>query len=227
MNFNLARVRLPAGNPIGIVQGRPVYSILGAEDAPDPQSGDDGPDPTGQSDGDEDEPKKSDGQSAKTDETVSRSEYDKLKERLSAADRRANEAEKERKKLEQKDLGELEKAKVQVEELEQSVQSLAKEVSALRLQNAFLTNTSFTWHDPSDVLKLLKGDDSVSIDDNGNVVGMDEAIKELAKKKPYLVKSDKADPKGSTGDPSNGGKPKENKQLKEAELRKKYKIGRF
>lgn len=227
MNFNLARVRLPAGNPIGIVHGHPIYSIMGAEDAPDPQSGDKDADPTGQSAGEESDEPESDGQSAKDEEKVSRSDYEKLKERLKAADKAKAEEEKKRKALEAKDQTELERATTLNKELEQSVQSLSAKVQELSLQNAFLSNTSFTWHDPKDVLRFVRDDDSVSIDDDGKVSGMDEFLKGLAKKKPYLVKTDKVDPKGPTGDPSNGGKPKENSNLKDAELRKKYKIGRF
>ena len=222
MDFKFARVRLPAGIPIGIVQGRPVYSIMGAEDAPDAQSGDKDADSTGQSAGDEEEPE-SNGQSADSDEKVSRTEYERIKDRLKAADRAKSEAEKRAKALEDKDKDELTKAQDHGKELEQSVQSLTSEVSKLRLENAFLRNSDFTWHDPSDVLRFVRDDDSVTIDEDGKVTGMTEALKELAKKKPYLVKTDKDAFKGQTGDPSNGGKGKGGK-FDEAALRKKYKI---
>lgn len=209
--------------PIGFTSaGKAIWPIMGGSE-PSVETGSDsgnsgaGPE-QGTTSGATDS---SDSGAEKTGSTVAQSEYDALMRRMQAADKRASEEAERRKQLEDRDKGELEKAQEKTKELEQSVQAKDQEIMNLRLQNAFLTDTSYTWHDPGDVLKFIAGDDTVTIDDNGNVQGMKAALDKLAKSKPYLVKQEPGDNSpGKSGSDMNGRKDKNEPDA--AALRNKY-----
>jgi hypothetical protein len=83
----------------------------------------------------------------------------------------------------------------------------------LLIQLEFMADTTHQWVDPKAALRLLDLRD-IEIDD-GEVIGLDDAISELARKSPYLLKTEKKDSKdetrrrrqGATGQPT-GGKRK-------------------
>lgn len=161
------------------------------------------------------------------DEKVSKKDLDALSERMKAADRRADAAEKKVKEYEDKDKDDLTKATERVTELEESVQTLTNQNQSLRLENSFALNNSFTWHDPSVVLDLVRKRDDVTIEEDGTVKGMDDALKKIAKDKPFLVKTEEEDD-GSGGPPRTGsragtGRGKDGKP-DEAALRKRFRI---
>jgi hypothetical protein len=54
-----------------------------------------------------------------------------------------------------------------------------------KLLNAFLSDTSNTWHDASDAFTLLQSSfmDGVEVDDQSKVIGMDAAINQRGKGK--------------------------------------------
>ena len=159
------------------------------------------------------------GQSAEN-EKVSRADFEKLQAQLSAADKRRAEYEQKLKEIEDKDKSEFELTQSKLQEREQTVQTLTNQILDLRLENAFLKDTSFTWHDPSDVLRFLENDETVNIDENGKVQGMQAALKKLAETKPYLIKDATPRPTTPSGDPSNSGA--KGSGIAESTLRSKY-----
>jgi hypothetical protein len=226
--------------PIGSrADGRPIWPILGGSQTSTEDksgsgsgaqsgSGDDADDDSQSgaasgSDGDDDD----DAQSGKSsDETVSRADYEAQQRRLAAADRRATELDKELKAIKDKDKSELERAREEAESATKQFEGLQSENRRLRLQVAFLSDSTVTWHSAEDALMHLERDDSVTIDDDGKVQGMAEAIKRLAKDKEYLVKKTATTGNGATG-PSGqnvggAGSGGGNKKTSRADYEKKF-----
>lgn len=192
--------------PLFTWRGRDIYSVCGAE-------GDDGDDDG--SDGDPDSDGEDTGGTGATTDgsgTVTREEFDQLRNQLSAADKRRDAAEKKLKDLDDAKKDELTKATERAQELEKTVQQRDKDIAELRLQNAFLTaETGITWHDPADALALAERQgylaEVVAEDGKVDQGKLKVKLKELAKAKPHLVKTDtapegsktKEDPKPPTG----------------------------
>lgn len=219
-------------SPIGTTShGVPVYAIFGAE-PPEGDGGDNGgndpdkqndPDVSGGTGGDGkdgDDPAKSGG------DTISKEEYESLKARMQAADKRADEAAKKVKEYEDKDKGELEKATERVTELETALAEKDKVISDLRFDNAFALSPKHSWHDPAVVLDLVRKRDDVTIGDDGSVKGLEKALDAIAKEKPFLVKGDSDSggdgTHGASGSSTGSGKKNDGKQVDEATLRRKY-----
>ncbi len=139
-----------------------------------------------------------------TTDAVSRADYDALMKRMQAADRRAQTEENARKALEDKDKSEAELAKQRAAEAEAKVVAMAQDRKNDKLLNAFLSDTTTSWHDSTDAFNLLRSSfmDGVEVDDDGNVTGLGPAIKKLAKDKAYLVKP--AGTSEATGNAQNG-----------------------
>jgi hypothetical protein len=198
--------------PIGVVGGRPVWPIMGgAPDDPDDDPDEDGdPDDSGDGDPDGTDTKKKSTKDG-DDDTVSREEFQALLKRMRAADKRATKAEKELQEKKDAELGDLDRATKQAEELQKQVETLQGEVSTLRLQNAFLTANKHKWHDPDTALDLAARhgylDDAVDDDGEVDKVELGKALDRLAKEKEFLVqKEEKKDdsPGGPSGEPGGG-----------------------
>jgi hypothetical protein len=132
--------------------------------------------------------------------TVTLAEYESVKARMQAADKAKSDAENKLRELEKKDMSALEKAETEVKERDQKIATLEKQVEGMALQNAFLTDNKYSWHDPSDALALLEKSDIEIDKETGKVKGLRQAIDNLAKKKPHLIVGDKD--KGKNGDDS-------------------------
>lgn len=67
--------------------------------------------------------------------------------------------------------------------------TLAARVDSLAKENAFLRSNDVQWHDPADVLKLIDFDE-IDVDEDGTVDArqLRRALRDLAKRKPHLVK---------------------------------------
>lgn len=237
--------------PLGFRKdGSPFYLIGGA--SPDDPSNDDGSGAGGNdSGGGEGGGSGSEGQSGEggngtggsdangNGETISKAEYDKLMERMRAADRNKSEAERKLKELEEKDLSEQEKIAKRLPELEKQNVELAAENQKLKAKVAFLGLDGFSWHDPD--VALAQVDLSEAIDAEGNVdkKALKKAAEALAKEKTFLVKSSADDGKGGSGGGSGaggnnggqgssgsnvggGGRGSGNGGVDEASLKKKY-----
>lgn len=217
---------------IGYFKSSPIYQLLGSEGNSEGETTSAGgssnieANESGQSAAsDPSSESEKTGQSA---QNVSREDYDRLQNQLSAADKKRaeyeskfQEVQSKLQQIEDKDKTDLEKVQNRAQELEQSVQQLTSQLQQMRLENAFLKDANFAWHDPSDVLRFVTDDDSVSIDEKGNVSGMEAALKKLAEKKPYLVKTTANTPSTPSGDPTNSG-GKKMKNTNDEELRRKY-----
>lgn len=124
----------------------------------------------------------------------STAEYEKVRNRMRAADKRATElqAELDKAKADSSTLDET--TKKELSELKPKLERLTADNAGLRLQIAFLTTRirGVEWEDPEAALKLVDLSD-VDVDENGNVDKRDlaRALKDLAKRKSYLVKKSK------------------------------------
>lgn len=200
--------------PLFTWRGKDIFAVYGASQ------------PTGEPDSepDDDDDNEGEGEPAGDgtggSDTVSREDFEKLRQQLSAADKNRSEAEKRLKAIEDAKKDELTKATEQVEELTKQVEANAKELAEARLQNAFLTaDTGITWHDPGDALALAerKGYLEGVVGEDGKVDSVKLAVKlkELAKNSKHLVKDESSEPEGAkppvrTGAPV-GGKTKKTK----------------
>lgn len=208
--------------PVGVRRdGRLIWPIIGASEA-EPEEGS-----TTEPEGGD--PKENEG-SGKEDEgskgTVSLTEYERLKERMQAADRAKSAAEQKVKEYEDKGKTETERLGGQVQTLTEENTSLKDRINSLLFENAFALNTKQKWHDPAVVLEIVKKRDDISISDDGTIKGMDKALEDLAKTKPFLVngeaeESGKNDPPAS-GSPVGSGRKEKSGKFDDAALRKKY-----
>lgn len=142
-----------------------------------------------------------------TGDTVSKAEADQLRERMKAADRRAADLDAQLKQLRDKDLPEADKLKRDFEESQQQVQKLQQVNSELALKVAFLSDNTYSWHNPERALKLVDMS-QVEIGADGNVSGLKEALKALATSDAYLVKQEvkeEVKPPAGTAPGNNGG----------------------
>jgi len=135
----------------------------------------------------------------KESETVSKSEYDKVLERMKAADRNSAEALKKLKELEEKDLSEQEKVAKRVPELEAQVTELSEENKGLKAKVAFLESNSHSWHNPETALKLADLSEVYGEDGSVDKKALKKAMDDLAKENPFLVKAANDDGKGGGG----------------------------
>jgi hypothetical protein len=215
---------------IGTVRGVPVYRISGAQ--PDGEGENDNGS-TGDTDGDSGGEGGGEGQGEETGkpaegEVVSKEEYERLKARMSAADKSAAEALKKVKEYEDKDKSETERLTGQVEELSKANESLAEENKRLKFDNAFAMQSKHSWQDPEIVLGLVRSHEAVTIEDDGTIKGLDKALDAIAKSKPFLLKdSDNEDdgdsgPTGPTGSPTGSTKKSDPSKMDADALRKKY-----
>lgn len=189
--------------------GFPLWPLLGGdgdeEDGADEgeEDGEEEPDEEDEdgedSDADKDSKK---GKSKKRTGPVSREEFDAVTRRLSRADQRRSEAEKEaaalkkeREDKEREGKPELDNLKKDHGELKKSHETLQERFRKLALVNAFLTASQeekVAWHNPR-VAQRAADLDELEIDEDGNVEGIRQAVKDLAKKHKYLVNNGGAD----------------------------------
>lgn len=172
-----------SGQQGGQQGGEPAGGGEPQQTPPEPQSGQQG-EPQQQSGGGGDTP-------------VSREEFDRVMERMKAADRRASAAEQKVQEYEDANKSELERITAERDRATQDRDQLQQQLRDERIHNAFLSQTRQRWHNPDKALKLadLSG---VEISDDGEVKGIKAAADALAKSDPYLVKPD------DDGNPSGG-----------------------
>jgi hypothetical protein len=136
-----------------------------------------------------------------------RSEAESYREKMKAADKRASDFEAKFKQLTEKDMPEVEKLKRDFEEATQQVVTLRETNSKLALENAFLADNTYEWHNPKRAMQVLDRS-KLEIQDDGSVSGLKEALKALATSDPYLLKPKVEEEKplpGGTSPGNNGG----------------------
>lgn len=209
--------------PLGYLRnGAAVWPVIGA--APDPEDPDD-PDFTGEDDDseddeeDDDEPKgkgkkrpvkkpKDDDDEDEDDEddesrvTPKSSRQAMRYRRELRAEQAKNQAMAARlKALENKDKPADEVAAAELTEAREKAAKLAERTKSMTLELAFFKANTIEWVDAADALALVDLDD-VEIDESGTVdaKALRSALRELAKRKPHLVKKSKAEPEDDEDD---------------------------
>lgn len=223
--------------PVGFLpSGKCIWPIMGG--APDDDDADKDKDDAADADKGADDKKDDDGKDDPSSDgdddkdVVSREEYDRVKARMRAADKRASDLEEAQKKEADAKKDDLTKAQDRVTELESSVEELSGTVRSLRLENAFLTSNKHKWHDPETALDLAqrKGfiDDDI-IDDDGKVDKpvLTKALDRLAKEHAYLVKSKDKKTDDEPGEPSGAPAGGRSDNSKDAAAKKTKLQGRF
>lgn len=194
--------------PLGVFRGRSIWPVMGAS-PDDPSSVEDDPEKSGQNEDPEGTSKTGDGG-----EGDPRAKIDALTDEKDRHVRRRQEAEKERDELrarlaeiEGKDKTELEKVTARVTELESENGTLRADLHQARIENAFLTDNKYSWHNPRRALDLADLSE-VEIDEDGKVLGLSKALDALAKSDAYLLKpkDGKEEDPVSTGDPKSTSK---------------------
>lgn len=122
----------------------------------------------------------------------------------------------------------LEQAQHKLDEAKKTNDNMSSTNQRLLLEMAVLKDSKRQWYDSSAVIALL--DKSViDIDpESGIIEGIEEALADLAKDKPFLVKTaGQRQGNGSSGSqPNQGGNgTKQTKEQKKTELAKKWKLG--
>lgn len=143
-----------------------------------------------------------------TGKTYTQAEFEQLRARMIAADKRASENDAKLKQLVDKDLPELDRVTKERDEHAARADAAEAALQQERVNNAFLTNNKYDWHNPQRAREALDMS-KVLIDSDGTVTGLDDAIEALAKSDPYLIKSttvgEKEKPKPGTAAATAGG----------------------
>lgn len=109
--------------------------------------------------------------------------------------------------IENKDKSELEKLQSDYEVLKKKHDSLLGATSTSNMELEALKaspSLKLDWRDLEDVLGWLGRQESVTVEDDGSVKGVKEALKTLAKAKPHWLKSDEDNTGGGTGTGATG-----------------------
>ena len=155
-------------------------------------------------------------------------DYDDLKAQLE----QFRQAEEERKRAEMTELerykADLEKALNERQTFEQELAKLRESIKQERIKNAFITaatNANIAYIDDAYRLADLS---AVTIDEDGNVVGMEDVIKALVEHKPFLLAQAKKEPKpiGESTNPKNDKSDKSAEQLLREAAEKARRTGR-
>lgn len=157
-----------------------------------------------------------------------------IRKRMQAADRRAAEAERRLKEIEEKDLSEQQKKDRELEDLRSYREQSESEIASLSLQVSFLSVNDVQWHDPSIALSQVDLESIKGEDGKVDKKALKREIERLQKEKPYLVKDTGTG--GDAGGGAGGGKGqgssgagvgsgtggKKGGGLSEEELRRRY-----
>lgn len=223
-------------SPIGTFGGRVVWPVLGAADEGENAGGNND---AGANDGNNDGGAQnandggnndggSGGQNANGDgeRTYTQADIDQITARMQAADRRASNFENELKKLQDASKTEQQRKDDEHAAAVKEAEKLRDDLRKARIGNAFFAVKGHNWHDPSDALDMLMSRylDGVEIDDSGKVVGIDAAVKKMAKDKPYLIQTET---NGSTATDQMNGKRKgqgneADQKARDAELMRRF-----
>lgn len=226
LHSRLGRSAILSISPLAIINGEPIYPICGAEDdgagdgkpdddkdkgSKDGSSGSSETDDSEDDEDDEDEKPPKDPKDYKA--WVKNRELSKENARRRLAAKRISEerdaALQELEKIKQKDMSELQKAQTAAAKAEKNSEELQAKVEVMQVELAFLKmpRDKHDWHDPGAALTLLMAEhrDSLTLEDDGSVSGLEDAVKALAKKHKFLLKPAGGNGNGSTGGNVGGG----------------------
>lgn len=200
----------------GEVGFQPIWRIAGGsgeDDDDDPDDTGDGGDGSG-GDGDGNDNAGSAGDGKQGDPRIKELSDENARRRNEAKTLKQQLADAQAKLKEHEDagLGELDKAKSDLESTTAENAKLAEAILKLRIDNAFLSSNKHTWKNPKAALRLVDLSE-VEIDDDGEVTGLDKALDALAKSDPYLL-ADSGDDDGDGDGTPTGQNPVPKKQKK-------------
>jgi hypothetical protein len=114
-------------------------------------------------------------------------ELEAVTRRMQAADSNNSKTQAELKRLQDAQLSEAEKTKRDLEAAQTALAEREEQIKQERIKNAFVTDNTYEWHNPSAALKLadLSG---VEIHDDGKVTGLKEALKSVADANSWMLK---------------------------------------
>lgn len=195
--------------------GEYVWPFFGSDGEGDEGGEDEGENNDDSEDEDEEEDTGEDGADDKSkskkeskSESVSREEFDRLKKRMQAADRAKTDAVKKAEEYERKDKTELQNAQADLKKVTEQHTKLQGSFTNLARTNAFLIasqQANIAWHNPK-VAQKAADLEELEVDEDGNVDGIEAAVKKLAKDQPYLVNKGKASDEEDEDDGDKGTK---------------------
>jgi len=181
MGRSLAELAIQARTPLFMINGKPVYPIMGgAEDGEGEQESSGSETPPANEDHSGDDKSKDPRIKELSDENAKRrNEAKRLADELAAAQARLKE-------IDDASKSETEKLSTQVAELKDQVAELIKVNQDLSIKNAFLSDKKHAWRNPDSAMKLLDLSE-IEIAKDGTITGLDQAIKKLAESDSYLL----------------------------------------
>lgn len=135
---------------------------------------------------------------------VSREDFDKLFQRMQAADRRATAAETKVKEQDRAKMDDLTRTQSELDEAKTKLADAENALKVERLHNAFLASNTITWHNPRLAMKELDLEGVQKDDGTVDEASLKKAITALAKAQPYLVKNDDSEGGGKKGNGPTG-----------------------
>ena len=235
--------RLAALMPIGEINGKPIYPICGAEgseeDSDSDQDSDEDENSEEDNDGDEED---SDSKAKERKATPKRQDrsgtyINSLKKDLRTARKELAGMRDEKRRAELADKSEVERVTAELDDAQKELADVRPKYQELLKKVEIITvsgQLNLSWNDIEDVLGDRKLNAAIEIDDDGEISGVDDALKDLAKRKPhFLAKPDEGDEsdedkagnanKTKTGASFNGSKGKQkDRQADRDALVKKY-----
>lgn len=207
----VSRARLSGLSPLGVVDDREVFRIAGAED--DDSAGKDGED----TDSDDDEDDSSDEEDDEDDKPAAKrsrhrgrndrsSEFNRIRRERNALLKEKTDREKQDRAAELKGKTEAERATAErddaVKERDELSSKYSEALTELEIIKAS-NRKKYAWNDLEDVLNDRALRKAIEIGDDGEITGVEEALKDLAKRKPHFLSKSEQDGKqgdGKTGD---------------------------
>jgi len=196
--------RLMDLSPIGVVEGQPIYPLRGAEsDADDggeenAEGNDSSEDDEDSDDSEEDEDKKSSKDSGKRRQSGQRnSEFALMRRELNALKREKAANEKKERDRELADKPEIERLSAEKEDTVKERDGLRERhneaIIELEIIKVSSRGKKYDWNDIEDVLNDRSVRRAIEINEDGDISGVEDALKDLAKRKPHFLasKSDK------------------------------------
>lgn len=197
--------RLAVLTPIGYVNGEPIFPHRGADNAGDGGDGESDQDTDDEdgSDDDDSEGEKEGKPAAKGNQSNRNSSVlRQIRRDLRTAKRENEQLKAAQRAAELKDKTEVERTAAERDDAVAKLKNLEPELNSLRTKLAVITVSAqkkYDWADIEDVLndRQMQG---LEIDDDGEVSGIEEALKDLAKRKPHFLKKPAANNGGNGSD---------------------------
>lgn len=203
--------RLMDLSPIGVVDGQPIYPLRGAENDAD-GGGEENADDTDSSEDDEEsddseeDESKSSKDSGRTRQSGKRNgEFATMRRELNALKREKAAQEKKERDRELADKPEIERLSAEKEDAAKERDGLRERhneaIVELEIIKVSSRGKKYDWNDIEDVLNDRSVRKAIEINDDGDISGVEDALKDLAKRKPHFLasKSDKdEDDKGKS-----------------------------